>query len=848
MKTQYSRRELYALGEPLGESATRMEAGRRVYGGGGGVSGSLGNIASTAGNAASNFAGGSGTPFSQSSQSSPSVPSNVHPLSQTDVQQGLAGYAQPYVNTMLGATMQNLFNYDPSGNATGLKGYTPYSMNAADYVAGFSPLQQQAQQGIAGLQSPWQSGTASDVTASAIGQAMRPESFTSPYTAGAYMSPYMQNVVDTQQQQAKRQAAIQGQTQQAQAAQAGAFGGGRDAIMRAQANADLQRNLQGIQATGLQNAYTQGQQQFNTEQQNRLAGLQAAMSGAGQLGQLGTTGLQNQLSVLGAQQAAGQQQQQQQQNIINQAAQNYNTAQQYPYMQLGFMQNMLQGLPITTTSQQSYQAAPTNLQNMLALGTGAYGLNSLFGGGSGGSGGSGGGAFSGLLNQGAGLINSGLSGIKNSISNWWNGLSFADGGAVNSYATGGSVLSPNFKRYAVDHIDPRQLPLAQRNAIARGDDETADFATDEMAQDAAIRRGIAAALPAGSDVVRAAGGGILAFDKGGTTAGKIDNLIEQSMADVYKPRTAEERATGIESERSGLSKLYGDSETDPMAKEDIARREARLAEMSNQARGLAALRIAAALQKSGVNPGDRYAGAFSAAADTAEKAEAAKSAAENELSKARMSAAQARQARKDGLTDKALSLDSAAEAHTIEAKKFAAQAAGHAAQTLGGIQQANIHAAATREAAARPTDLDKQTQRVYAALLESGEPANAKTMAKAAQQAASDIGRYPGEARIEAGDVKNRLAAAEKVEIAKLQDPAWREAKKNKDTAAMKARETEMINGMMGKTSAAPAPAPSVAPQASVPSLNTWMDAARKANPGVSDADLTAYYNRTYAK
>ena len=36
MKTSYSRRELYALGEPLGESATRLDAGRRVYGGGGG--------------------------------------------------------------------------------------------------------------------------------------------------------------------------------------------------------------------------------------------------------------------------------------------------------------------------------------------------------------------------------------------------------------------------------------------------------------------------------------------------------------------------------------------------------------------------------------------------------------------------------------------------------------------------------------------------------------------------------------------------------------------------------------------------------------------------------------------
>lgn len=36
MKTNYSRRELYALGEPMGESITRTLAGRRIYGGGGG--------------------------------------------------------------------------------------------------------------------------------------------------------------------------------------------------------------------------------------------------------------------------------------------------------------------------------------------------------------------------------------------------------------------------------------------------------------------------------------------------------------------------------------------------------------------------------------------------------------------------------------------------------------------------------------------------------------------------------------------------------------------------------------------------------------------------------------------
>ena len=41
-----------------------------------------------------------------------------------------------------------------------------------------------------------------------------------------------------------------------------------------------------------------------------------------------------------------------------------------------------------------------------------------------------------------------------------------------------------------------------------------------------------------------------------------------------------------------------------------------------------------------------------------------------------------------------------------------------------------------------------------------------------------------------------------------------------------------------------PAPAPIQAP----PNLNVFLEAARKANPGVSDADLTAYYNSKYKK
>jgi len=89
------------------------------------------------------------------------------------------------------------------------------------------------------------------------------------------MSPYMQNVVDIQKREAQRQSAIQGTQQQAQAVGAGAFGGSRDAIMRAERERNLSQQMGDIQAQGSQAAYSQAQQQFNAEQQARLAAQQA---------------------------------------------------------------------------------------------------------------------------------------------------------------------------------------------------------------------------------------------------------------------------------------------------------------------------------------------------------------------------------------------------------------------------------------------------------------------------------------------------------------------------------------------------------------------------------------------
>jgi hypothetical protein len=113
------------------------------------------------------------------------------------------------------------------------------------------------------------------------------ESFTAPGTAEKMMSPYMQNVVDIQQREALRQDAIARQGRAAQAVRSGAFGGTREGVVEAEAQRNLGTRLGDIQAQGLQQAYQQAQQQFNAEQQAKLAAAQSNQQAGLAVGQLG---------------------------------------------------------------------------------------------------------------------------------------------------------------------------------------------------------------------------------------------------------------------------------------------------------------------------------------------------------------------------------------------------------------------------------------------------------------------------------------------------------------------------------------------------------------------------------
>ena len=313
------------------------------------------------------------------------------PSSSTVTQTSIPEYAKPYVEKMLGQT-------------EALAG-TPYQTYDRERIAGFNPMQEQAFRGAGGMQPSQLGGfggqLAGAATLGALGTQYDPTQFQGgqfgQQDAQQYMSPYMQSVVDIQQREAQRQGDIAGTQRAAQATQSGAFGGGRQAIMEAEAARNLATQKGDIQAQGLQSAYQQAQAQFNADQARRmqaqqlqeqskqygaglgLQGLQTALSGAGQMGALGQQQFGQGMDINKLQAGYGQQQQQQQQNIMGQQYQDFLNQQNYPYKQLGFMSDMLRGLPLSQSSQQMYQQQPSALTQVAGLAPVAYGVSRMAG-------------------------------------------------------------------------------------------------------------------------------------------------------------------------------------------------------------------------------------------------------------------------------------------------------------------------------------------------------------------------------------------------------------------------------------------------------------------------------------
>lgn len=300
--------------------------------------------------------------------------SGAAPTQQTTNTSNIPEYARPYVETMLGTTQQQIYNYDSSGNVTGLKPYQPYNEDPSKYIAQFSPLQQQAQQGVADLQMPGQYNAATAGAMQGTGQALNAganyaNQATNPNAVQQYMNPYLQASLQPQLAEMQRQYDITGMQQQGKATAAGAFGGSRGAIMDAENQRNKNMGMNQAIGQGYNNAFQAAQQAQQFGAGLGLQGAQAGIAGANALAGIGGQQLNAQQNILNAQNTVGAAQTQREQDILNQGIQNYAMQQQYPMQQLAFMNAQIRGLPMQSTTTQAYQAPPSSVSQIAGLGT-----------------------------------------------------------------------------------------------------------------------------------------------------------------------------------------------------------------------------------------------------------------------------------------------------------------------------------------------------------------------------------------------------------------------------------------------------------------------------------------------
>jgi len=319
----YSRRQLEALGEPFGESATRLKPGGRIYGGGG----------------------------------QPSTPTN-----QTVTQTSIPDYAKPHVERLLGKA-EALSN-------------TPYQAYGGERIAGFTPMQQQAFRGVQNLKPAQQLDAATQMGGLAGLQGLGAGQYyaqqaTSPGATGAYMSPYMNLALEPQMREAARRSSMEGLQQQGRSIQSGAYGGSRSALIEAERQRNLGQQQADIYGRGMQTAFEQARQaqQFGADLGLRGAGM--GLQAAGTLGQLGQAQFGQEKDILQGQLSAGAQQQALEQQRLSQLYQDFQAQRRHPYEQLAFFADMTRGLPLYQQSQSMYQGPLTTGQMVTA---GAMGL------------------------------------------------------------------------------------------------------------------------------------------------------------------------------------------------------------------------------------------------------------------------------------------------------------------------------------------------------------------------------------------------------------------------------------------------------------------------------------------
>jgi hypothetical protein len=263
-------------------------------------------------------------------------------INQTTTTSNVPAFMEPYVAKYMGeASLLTDINKNPWKQYEGQR------------FSNINPLQQQYYTAANNLGPSENFNAANNLTGIAALGGLNPGQFGNEQ-AQQYMSPYMQNVLDVQKNEAMRDYGRQMPQMGANAARMGGLGGTRAALAQSEGMRNLQQQMQGIQAKGMQDAYTNAQSQYNTDQARRMAGYGLTMQGAAQLGTLGESEFNQKMN------AAGQDLSGQEQKRLDAQYQDFIDQQNLPFKYMSFMSDLARGNPATDSTSTMYGRGANN--------------------------------------------------------------------------------------------------------------------------------------------------------------------------------------------------------------------------------------------------------------------------------------------------------------------------------------------------------------------------------------------------------------------------------------------------------------------------------------------------------
>jgi hypothetical protein len=276
----------------------------------------------------------------------------VTPTQETGRSSALSPWAGEYVTDMLGR-----------GRAAADQPYTAYT---GPLTAGASDLQSTAFTGLAGLTTPTDMGTYTPMSFTA--NLETPYDVADPFNeektrtistvAEQYMNPYLAASLRPQLDELTRRATMQRLGNTKRLADAGAYGGSRQAIMDAELDRNLLRSQSDVLDRGYASAYDRGIAQFNKEQDAQ----RIAQDFTNRYG----------FDVLGEQQAAGAAQRGITSEGIAADYKQFLAERDYPLKTAQYMQSLLQSMPIA--AEQAQYSVTDPIQAGIAGGAGGAGI------------------------------------------------------------------------------------------------------------------------------------------------------------------------------------------------------------------------------------------------------------------------------------------------------------------------------------------------------------------------------------------------------------------------------------------------------------------------------------------